>query len=172
MRPQVSRERSPIFKLSRERRELVHGQGAKKGFEGHFGFAQAGVEVVVERIERGPASERLAGTTGRDFTGRIREVVFDSGERFREELELVDKARAIAKENKMKNGVPGGSGLAGAASKKFAIQRLDLGNVTDVTATTGEGLAEGNKGAGKALQKAGGDGNLLAGTNEFAARAL
>ena len=73
------------FEFGAESFQLVGGKSAKEGLQDDFGFAEAGVEVVVEAIERVPSVAGLSAEFVGEFAGGFPELAVEALKRFGEE---------------------------------------------------------------------------------------
>ncbi len=151
--------------------QLFRGQQTQEALQDNLRLAQARAEIVVEIVELRPAIGGLDGCSPGNIAGRFVKLAVDLLESVGENAELVEKARAIAEQEMVEDCVPGGRALACIVAEKFPVQGLDGGNSCDTTAPRIERVAKTDERGGKASEQIGGDGNLLAGANQFAARA-
>jgi hypothetical protein len=158
-----------LFELGGQVLEAFGRKGLEQGFQDDFGLAEAGVEVVVERIEQGPGVLRLGGDALGDVGGGIMKFGFNVVHGGGEDAEFVEETGALGKENVVEDAVPGSGALARVAAEEFGAERLDMGNIGDVLAGAQKGVAGGAELAGRAREKFGGDANLLTSANELAA---
>jgi hypothetical protein len=87
-------------------RQLLLREHAQKRLQHDLGFAQAGIEVVVDVVEPLPGIARMHAQALRDVAGRLVELALKVFERLREDTELVEEARAGAEKHMVKNSVP------------------------------------------------------------------
>ena len=106
-----------------ERAQLPIGEDEKERLQNNDGFTQAGVEIIVERVQRGPIHTRLDGNSLGDLSRNIAELqgVFLGclGER----MQLVKKTRAGRKQDAAENAAASSQSLGTGASEIFRNER-------------------------------------------------
>jgi len=106
-------------------RQLLWWNNAKKRFEDNLRFPQAGIEVVVKTVEAFPAVGGLHGQTFGDVASRFEELPPEFLDCFRKNSQLMKKARTVAKQHTVQDGIPRSCAATCVAPEKPRVQRLD-----------------------------------------------
>lgn len=142
------------------------------GLQDDFGFAEAGVEIEMERIEAAPGEVGIGGEAVGDIGSSFEELVVDALDRFGEDAELVEETRTLCKKDGVEDAVPRGRALAGIAAKEFGTEGIHKRNFGKMAAGERKRLTAKNQLARNAPHEFRGDTNLLPSANQLAAGAI
>ncbi len=124
------------FDLASESGQLLRRERAQERFENDFRLAQTGIEVIVKAIQYCPAIAR--GRTCGDIPRGLVEFSFELRDGAGENPQLVNKTLPVAKDNIVKDSIPGCGRLCGMAAKEVGIERFYARDLTDVPPAVGE----------------------------------
>ena len=121
--------------------QLFRGQSAEEGFENYFGFAEAGIEVIVGEVQRLPREAGLNGYAIGDIAGCLVEFPVELLDGGGKDAQFMEEARAAAEEDVVEEAIPGGGALSRIAAEEFRSHGFDEREVRDVASAVGEGIA-------------------------------
>jgi hypothetical protein len=156
-----------FFEFGGEDGKEFGGKSVEHGLQDDFGFAEAGAEIEMERIEAAPSGDGVGGNAVGNVGSSFEEFVVQPIHRFGKDAKLVEKAGALGEKDGVEDAVPGGGALSGIAAEEFRFEGIDYGNFRKVPAGGVKCLAAINEQARDASHEFGGDTNLLSRANQL-----
>jgi len=121
----------------------------------------------MQAIEPLPARVGLNGQTLRNIPGRFAELARELLDRVGENAQFMEKARAVAKEHAVKDGIPRGGAATRVTPEKGRVERFDHRKPAETSPAQRKRFAQRRQSPRQRLEQFASDGNLLPGADQL-----
>ena len=136
------RRRRLLLEGSDEFRDLFGGKSVEKALEKDNGLAEAGIHVVVRRIQESPFALGLERGGVLQIGGGDGEGLFQVFHEIEEGVEFMEELRTLAENDAAAETVKTGGAAAFGVLKILGIERIDAGNDVKVLGMGEHGAKE------------------------------
>src|SRR5437870_8561665 len=162
----INRRGSGSLQLLLEELHFLAGKGAQEGLQHDHGFPQAGVQVIVQDVQRLPARARLGRGAVSDFFGRLAEFSLEILDGIRQGAQFMEEAGTGGKQQLGDNGILPGAALRGLPPKEIRIEGSDVGQRPEVPAVLFHRPQGREEAHGEKVEQVSTDAGLLARMNQ------
>lgn len=148
--------------------QLVVGKNDEERLEQHNGFAQAGVQVKVRKVNGAPVRRRFAGYTATEVFGGMAEVIAEVFDHFDQDGNFVEKLRSLRQQDLAEQIAHPCGALSLAALEIGGVQWSSIRNGAVMPGVFPEGTKKSAEGRRKAAAKIGNNVYGLARLGQFA----
>jgi hypothetical protein len=146
-----------------EPRQLHVGKSMEKRLEEHNGLAQAGIEIVMNRVQHLPIKFRLQGLAAGEFFHGVVETAIQSFDKVGEHRDFVKELGFAGKQDFAEKIIEARDALTSRILKILRRERGEIGSGAKVLGVLEHGVQYGEQRVGQSLTKRGRNGENLIG---------